>query len=89
MCMMTAAGVSAGDVSHARTGVPDQQGVRAFLQVHEHRQDRGVLRRDAGNEGPGNATQQLPSHRRRHSGQDPGARPYTPSQPQEPQTLCT
>jgi len=87
MCAVRA-GVGVGDVPHPGAGIPDQQGVRALLQVHEQHQDRRLLRRNAGAEGRADAARQLSAHRGRNARSAGGFDPIQAPQPQARQTLC-
>lgn len=81
-------GVRACHVPHPRVGLPDQQRVRAFLQVHADCQGVGVLRRHGHEEGRGSAEEELPTHCGGNTRTHPGADRQQDPQPEEHQTLC-
>lgn len=86
MCCFS--GVRSGDVPHSGAGLPDQQGVRALLQVHAQREGFRVLRGDGHQEQRGHPEEELPSHCCGDSGAHLGPHSEQDPQREEHQALC-
>mmetsp|Transcript_23860 Transcript_23860/g.94629 ORF Transcript_23860/g.94629 Transcript_23860/m.94629 type:complete len:409 (-) Transcript_23860:1115-2341(-) len=80
-------GLGARAVPHARARVPDQERVRALLQVLARRQGRRLLRRRERPAEQAGAQDEHAARRRRHAGAHPGAHQVQGPRPVQTQAL--